>query len=273
MLLIIPTDISVNGFSGANLQQLYQLNNIPSIQGTSLDGSGQTLVIVDLCGLNTPDQILNDANQYFNENAIKPLTKTRPQKNSAIINPDGTPFTNCPGASSFSDVIQTLIHNHFSIGSFSNAYVISNSWSDPEIQDPGLEATLMLAAVYGISVNFSTGDCGDNTYIKAGRCEAPRPSSPQVNYPSISDFVTAVSATSVFVDANDQYAFETVWGNVTNKNGSYVFDGGTGGGISQYYGPVSWQSSISHFIAGGYGLISDFGNRRLIPDIAMLGAP
>ncbi|CAM4443140.1 MAG: hypothetical protein LEGION0403_FIIPPAGN_00140 [Legionella sp.] len=302
----IPTNISLQGFTGANLQKTYNLSNIPKINGTRLDGTGQTLVIVDKCGSNGPAQILSDANQYFAGNGIKPFTVSGPAKNFAIINPDGTPFTSCPGTPSFSreivldveashtiapgnntalvlgtnqrdtliGVIHTLIQNNYSINSFSNAYVISNSWSSAETNDPALESTLELAAAAGISVNFSSGDCGDNTYPTASKCSGAWPSSPlTVNYPSSSAYVTAVGATALFVDANYRYAFETVWGTVRSISGTLSYAGGTGGGISQYYGPVTWQSSISSFTAGGYGVISSFGNLRALPDVAMLGDP
>ncbi|CAM2876418.1 serine protease, subtilase family [Legionella steigerwaltii] len=301
----IPTDISLQGFTGANLQKTYNLKNIPRVNGKHLDGTGQTLVIVDACGTNTPHQIVHDANQYFNANNIKPFVTSGTAKNFAIINPDGTPFTTCPGASSFSneialdiesshtiapgdntvlvlgkdqksiltDVIHTLIQNNFTIAGFSNAYVISNSWSGQEILDTSFEQTLQLAATAGISVNFSSGDCGDNTYITEKKCTPPRSPSPTVEYPSSSAYVTAVGATALFVDTNYRYAFETVWGSVKNVNGNYSYDGGTGGGISQFYKPGNWQNSISNYTAGGYGVISNYGKRRALPDIAMLGDP
>lgn len=302
----LPTTLSLQGFSGANLQKTYNLSNIPTINGVHLNGAGQTLVIVDRCGTNGPAQILSDANQYFNMNGIKPFITSGPAKNFTIINPDGTPFTTCPSATSFSreivldieashtiapgdntvlvlgdmdqrsiliDVINTLLQNNFTIGGFSNAYVISNSWSSGEILDNALESTLELAAAAGISVDFSSGDCGDNTYPTQTKCTGHWPSSPTVHYPSSSAYVTAVGATALFVDSTYRYAFETVWGTVKTHNGTSEYDGGTGGGISQFYGPVAWQNSISQFTAGGYGVISNFGSRRSLPDIAMLGDP
>lgn len=301
----IPTDISLQGFTGANLQKTYNLSNIPSINGVHLNGAGQTLVVVDKCGTNGPDQILSDANQYFNSNGIKPFTTSGPLKNFSIINSDGTPFTTCPNASSFSreivldieashtiapgdntvlvlgtdqrstliDAINTLIQNNYTIAGFANAYVISNSWSSSESFDAALESTLQLAAAAGISVNFSSGDCGDNTYTNAGKCNGTWPSAPTVDYPSSSAYVTAVGATALFVDNKYRYAFETVWGTVETIHSSLAYTGGTGGGISQFYGPVSWQSSISGFTAGGYGVINNYGSRRALPDVAMLGDP
>lgn len=301
----LPTDISLQGFSGANLQKTYNLSNIPTVNGVRLNGVGQTLVIVDKCGTNGPAQILSDANQYFNANNITPFKTSGPERNFSIINADGTPFITCPNASAFSreivldieashtiapgdntvlvlgtdqrstliETINNLIQNNYTMGGFANAYVISNSWSSPESFDAALESTLQLAAAAGISVNFSSGDCGDNTYTNAGKCNGTWPSAPAVNYPSSSAYVTAVGATALFVDSQYRYAFETVWGTVATVSGSLSYTGGTGGGISQFYGPVSWQSSISTFTAGGYGVINTQGNRRSLPDVAMLGDP
>ncbi len=89
----IPTDISLQGFSGAQLQKAYNLSNIPLVNDVHLDGSGQTLVIVDKCSSNGPVKILSDANQYFTANGITPFVTSGPLKNFAIINPDGSPFT------------------------------------------------------------------------------------------------------------------------------------------------------------------------------------
>ena len=299
----LPTDTSLQGFTGANLQKTYNLANIPPINGVHLDGAGQTLVIVDRCGTNGPDQILKDANQYFAANKITPFKPSGPEKNFAIIKPDGSPFHSCPNASSFSreivldiesshtlapgdntvlvlgddqksilmDVIHTLIQKNFTLGGFSNAYVISNSWSGPEGSiDHSLEDSLLLAAAAGISVNFSSGDCGDNTYATQTKCTG---SGQAVNYPSSSPYVTAVGATALFVDHKYRYAFETVWGTVKETNGTYAYSGGTGGGISQVYNSGSWQHSIDNFTAGGYGVINNFGHRRALPDVAMLGDP
>lgn len=117
---------------------------------------------------------------------------------------------------------------------------------------------------------------GDNTYVSPvdPKCSAVLQSSvPVTNYPSSSAYVTAIGGTSLFVDQKYNYAFETVWGTV----GSYPagsplsFFDGTTGDVSKLYGPVSWQSAISNFTAGGYGVINQLGSLRATPDISMLG--
>ena len=143
---------------------------------------------------------------------------------------------------------------------------------------PFMEAMLEMAAVQGISFNFSTGDCGDETYTSNQCRHDENPELISVNYPASSAYVTAVGGTSLFVDYNWNYAFETGWGTYIysadddDLGPGFVFGGG--GGISKYYGPVAWQSSISGFTAGGYnaGSVGQY-NKRALPDIAMLADP
>lgn len=316
----LPTDKSVHGFSGKHLQKTYKLDSIPPINGKVINGEGQTLVIVERCTKESAQQILKDANQYFEANGITKFYPSGPLKNFAIIQPNGQPYTSCkssaptttgevdldiqsshtiaPGDNTvlvianemsgdnqytaLMDVIASLIANKFTIAGFSNAYVISNSWSERESSatdpDTAMEQSLQTAAANGISVNFSSGDCGDNTYTSTtkndtgnGKCHSDI-SDPRVDYPASSIYVTAVGGTSIFVDERYNYSFENAWGTYRDEG----YDGGTTGGVSQLYGPVSWQSSISNFVAGGYGIINNYlpcPGCRALPDISMLGDP
>ncbi len=298
-----PTTQSLAGFTGAQLQTTYQLNNITPINGTTINGAGQTLVVIDACGTRTAAQIRADANLYNSANGL-PLFSAA---NFKVINPDGTPFTTCaspdagwnteialdiqsshtlaPGSNTVLvlaqsdlaplgtavfDVVNQLINHHFTIAGFPNAYVVSNSWGVTEMEgsSPSMEAILETAATHGISFNFSSMDCGDNTYNSSWPCTAES-GQPTVDYPASSLYTTAVGGSSLFVDNQWNYAFETVWGSYYGGH----FYGGSTGGISQFYGPAVWQSSISGFTAGGYaGTVGSY-NKRALPDIAMLGDP
>ncbi|QEY52724.1 S53 family peptidase [Legionella longbeachae] len=326
----IPTTTSVHGFSGEQLQYTYNINNIPPVNGTHLDGKGQTLIIVDGCGATQPQQILSDANQYFSANGIKPFFTTGPSRNFAMLNQNFTPYTTLctptrPGEYGFTgeialdiesshtlapenntvlivtddnnqavalqNVIGYLTSHNFTIAGFSNAYVISNSWTSPESAnaDPNtsMEQSLQTAAAFGISVQFSSGDCGDNTYTSPRKgadgkikCQN-KGDAKSVNYPASSPYVTAVGATSVFVDTFYNYAFENVWGTYDVKRNGFV--SGTTGGLSQFYQAPTWQRTIKSFYAGGYGYINDAINTvcgtganqpcRAVPDVSMLGDP
>ena len=301
-----PTTTSINGLTGAQLQTAYNLANVQPINGTAINGKGQTLVIIDQCGENSTDTIKSDANAYNTANGITPLSEA----NFAVINPNGSKFTTCdvagqtgweaeialdvesshtlaPGANTVlvlahdatnadletavGDVITTLTQHNFTIGGFGNAYVVSNSWGSPEFTGvlPSMETNLQIAAASGISFDFSTGDCGDNNYTSlSGGC--PKQSTQlSVQYPASSEFVTAVGGTSLFVNNSYAYAFESGWG--TYLSGAPFW--GAGGGISVNYPSPSWQSSISTFTAGGYGGNVGSYNGRAIPDVAMLADP
>ena len=292
-----PTTTSVGGFEGKRLAKAYKLEKLPVIAGQLIDGTGQTIVIIDRCGINTPAQILSDANVYNTSNSLPAFTNA----NFTIINEAGGAFITCgvisptgferaiavdiaaahtiaPKANivlvlanndlnlALSQVITTLISNNFSIAGFNNALVISNGWGAPEALSGSIEPTLGLAAAAGISVNASSGNCGDGTYSSPS-CTLVS-SQNTVQYPASSAYVTAVGGTSMFVSKRWRYAFETVWGTYFNL----IFQSGSGGGISQFYGPVIWQDVIKYFTAGGYGPVLSF-NQRALPDISMLGDP
>ena len=299
----LPTDISITaGFTGAQLQTTYQLAAIPPINGTAIDGAGQTLVIIDACGNNSAAQIQADANAYNAANGLPALNAG----NFTVINPNGTPFsagcgvtgwedeialdvesshTIAPGANivlvlapnsgyleiAVADVIRTLVNQNYTIAGFSSAYVISNSWGAGEStgEYPSMETNLEIAAAFGLSFNYASGDCGNNI-AASHTTTCVGGTLPTVNYPASSAYVTAVGGSSVFVDNAYSYAFETGWGAYQGSN--FLF--GAGGGISQLYGPVDWQSSISGFDAGGYanGTVGYY-NKRAIPDVAMLADP
>ena len=87
-----PTTTSFVGFTGQQLQTTYNIANIAPVGGVTLDGSGQTLVIIDVCGGNSPDKIEKDANDYNKANGLTKLSAS----NFKVINPDGSTFTTCP---------------------------------------------------------------------------------------------------------------------------------------------------------------------------------
>lgn len=292
----LPTTTSLNGMSGKNILTAYSINAIAPVNGSALDGTGQTIVIIDGCGTSTPEHIMHDANRYNAANGLKPLTAN----NFKVVNYHGQPYVrgsmSCSGASGWDGEIaldveashtiapganivlvmtdsaeysqvaialNTILQNQFSIGGFSNAYVISNSWgSDFEAQNEPLETTLLAAASRGLSFNVASGDCGDLTYNSSWTCSQAG-TTPATQYPASSPYITAVGGTSLFVDTNYNYAFEAGWGNYVNGQ-PYS---GSSGGISKWRSFPAWQAPISHFIAGGYGVIGT--HNRAVPDLAM----
>jgi subtilase family serine protease len=131
---------------------------------------------------------------------------------------------------------------------------ISNSYGSPEVfTDPGdmiIWNTLgELAASLGMSMNFSSGDHGDNA-VAFGTASPDAPSN--------SPFVTSVGGTSVALigKGNNHIKFQTGWGNNATQM-TFLGDGspidppstdgfvyGAGGGESQFFVKPAWQRNL-----------------------------
>jgi subtilase family serine protease len=146
--------------------------------------------------------------------------------------------------------------------------VISNSYGGFEDQTPaaelGVENSINeLAAAFGVSANFSTGDSGDfSTVLPAAT----------VSNPADSPFATAVGGTSLFINKDKTMKFQTGWGNNLTRIADVTpnppvvpplllgFDFGSGGGTSAFFSKPSFQRSLS-------------GGKRKLPDIAYIADP
>ncbi len=300
----LPSDTSLNGFTGAQLRTTYNVAAIPAINGQTLDGTGQTIVILDAWGINDPATILADVNKFSALNKLPLLAFTSSPGQAAnftVARADGTHYapndheadqgwadeialdlasahTIAPKANivlvldnnlDLSTVISTILNSgNVSFAGYPNAYVLSNSWGEDEIVDAVLETRLQQAAMSGISVNFSSADCGDGSYHSSWPCYISS-FAPVVQYPASSAKATAVGGSSLFVDTNYNYSFESGWGSAYPSSGFYA---GSTGGISKLHSAPSWQNNptFQGFTAGGYGIIGSYGGMRAVPDIAML---
>ncbi|MCQ8239811.1 S53 family peptidase [Rhizosaccharibacter radicis] len=266
---------------GYTPQQVVQHYQIDKAYGYHLDGTGQTIVIVDAYG---SPSALADANTFFNGVGVKPFDDS----NFQIIYPAGQPtavdygwagetaldiewaHAIAPGAkivlaiapdnsfASFETVLQYVIDNH--VGN-----IVSNSWgaAEKEVDGPTLDAFANLAeqaAAQGIAFNFSSGDDGDNGVgTPAGSGQTP----------SDSPWATSVGGTSLDIPSQNG-PVETGWGNYRAQVGTLSsplnpvvqqgFFGGGGGGQSAYFAKPSWQSDLP-------------GTGRQEPDLAMIADP
>lgn len=264
-----------------------------------LDGTGQTIVIVDAFGSNT---IVNDANIFSQLNGLPLLTSS----NFQIVDANGsatcTATNGCiggnwqyettpdvewahaiaPGANivlvlaSDNSFTNLDIANLFAIqNGFGN--VISNSFGIPEIVLAQLDPSELvvengiseIAAALGISQQISTGDSGDNLIVDSADFGI-NSVSPGAN--SDSPFVTAVGGTSTFLDSKHNIKLQTGWGLNETRIADptpnpptippleFGFLEGSGGGKALFYAKPKYQKHVK-------------GKFRQTPDISMDADP
>ncbi len=281
-----PPSLPPCGYDAPQVDKAYGLT---ALYTDKLDGTGQTVVIIDAYG---SDTITSDANIFAEINGLPALTTS----NFAIYYPTGP--TNCGGNTCGRDVETSLdvewshsvapganialllaADNSFTNLDLSLLYaidneigpVISNSYGLEEylleVYDPS-ELTVQyslteLAAALGISTNFSSGDDGD-FYLADGVAT--------VSMPAASPYATGVGGTSLFLNSDHSIKLQTGWGNNETRIAGYApnppvipplhlgFIYGSGGGTSAVWPKPSYQGSLS-------------GNWRLVPDIAFLADP
>ncbi|MGA7380247.1 MAG: S53 family peptidase [Terriglobales bacterium] len=240
------------GYTPAQIQTAYGLN---ALYNQGLDGTGQTIIIVDAWGSNT---ILQDANTFASTYGLPQLTSS----NFQIYYPGGE--TKChdgcegwnfettldvewahataPGANIILiiapdndslDIAELwAIENpefiHTPYANHDLGYVISNSWLDfEEIDllygdqgelDTEYEMT-ELAAALGISTHFASGDWGDNVqYLRENYgIQAP----PSVCMPASAPYATGVGGSGLFLDDNNNIQYQPGYGhNITQLTGA-----------------------------------------------------
>jgi subtilase family serine protease len=284
------------GYDAAEMQNAYGLT---SVIRNGLDGTNQTIVIVDAFGSNT---ILADANVFSSLNGLPPLTDA----NFQIFTPNGsatcTADNGCiagnwqfettldvewahamaPGA----NIVLVLgADNSFTNLDIANLFAIqngfgnqlSNSFGIPEIVLAELDPSELvvengiseIAAALGISHNISTGDSGDNLLVNQADFGID---SVSAGSNSTSPFATAVGGTSTFLDPNDNIKLQTGWGlnevRIANPAPNpptipplfFGFLEGAGGGASMVFAKPKFQNGLP-------------GKFRQTPDIAMNADP
>jgi subtilase family serine protease len=271
------------GYSPKQMQTAY---NETSLFQTGLDGTGQTVVIVDAYGLDT---IAQDADVFSQVYGLPRITSA----NFQVIKAPGLP--NNPHDGGWADetaldvewvhamapgakIALVLATNRGSLDEAINLAVvhhlgntISNSWSSIEgfgnpVQFDRVNRILQMAAVQGINVNFATGDYGD---------EVVRTGSIRIDFPASSPYATAIGGTSLALNPDNTIAFQTGWGNNETRIAGYLkadgtqpplppthlgFIYGAGGGTSMVYAKPAFQATLP-------------GTARMTPDISMLADP
>ena len=272
------------GYKPSEMQTAYGLK---PLYGQGLDGTGETVVIVDAYG---SDTIAQDAEIFSQLYGLPDITS----QNFSVVrapglqnNPKGVQrgwdvettldvewaHAMAPGANialvvatdraSLDEAINYAVVHHL-------GNTISNSWSsiegfgNPRTLDR-VNRILEMAAAQGIDVNFASGDRGD---------EFQRVGFLSVDFPASSPFATGIGGTSLALNSDNSILFQTGWGNNltrianTISQGStpvvppinFGFNVGAGGGPSLTFAKPGFQSSLP-------------GAARLVPDVSMLADP
>jgi len=292
-----PPNLPPCGYDAPQVDTAYGLT---SLYADKLDGTGETVVIVDAYG---SDTITSDANIFAAINGLPPLV---PGVNFNIYYPGGP--TNCGGNTCGWDVetsldvewshsvapganialVLGLTNNSGDLdiavlyaledgpGGYPIGPVISNSYGIEEAvlatYAPGEliieNAINETGAAFGVSVNFSSGDDGD-FLLAYGETT--------VSMPASSPYATSVGGTSLFLNNNHTTKLQTGWGTNLTRIATYAtgtppksppiippdFEGfyfGAGGGVSGVWPIPPYQSSLP-------------GTFRLVPDISMVADP
>src|SRR6266851_5284208 len=277
------------GYQPSEMQTAYDLSPLYQ-QG--LDGSGETVVIVDAYGSAT---IAQDAELFSQTCGLPDITSQNFSvvKAPGLVNNPKGPARNwdletsldvewahamAPGANialvvatdraSLDEAINYAVVHHL-------GNTISNSWSsiegfgNPRTLDR-VNRILEMAAAQGIDVNFASGDRGDE-FQTVGFLS--------VDFPASSPFATGIGGTSLALNPDNSMLFQTGWGNNLTRIANRVSQGstpvvppindprlglgfqfGAGGGSSLTFAKPGFQSSLP-------------GAARLVPDVAMLADP
>ncbi|MEY9848857.1 subtilase family serine protease [Streptacidiphilus sp. BW17] len=171
----------------------------------------------------------------------------------------------------FDTALETIVANH-------TADIVSCSWGGAEssqAQEEFQAKTQIFeqGAAEGIGFNFASMDNGDYTVAATGSSD-PNDVQPHasVAFPASDPFATGVGGTSLGIDSNGNYSWESGWGDWFQQdtgNGwaaGNPFIGGAGGGNSSVFPEPSYQKGVvSDSLVGA---ATGTANRE-VPDVGM----
>ena len=263
--------------------------------GSSYDGSGQTVAVIDAYAAPT---IAADVNQWsvnrglpqFKANqftqVVAPGTYHHPEK-GLTQDPQGwygeetLDVEAVHGMAPDANIVYIGAPNNFQDLDAALNYavdkdvapIITNSYGwDTELLPPGFikpyEDTILQGVTEGIGIYFSSGDNGDESATE-GYTTA--------DWPATSPYVTAVGGTTLGVGADNNRLFETGWGTTSASwtgtawspaaPGNWIY--GSGGGVSRLFAEPSYQQGVvpsSVFTAQGR-------TGRAVPDVSAVADP
>jgi subtilase family serine protease len=293
-----PNPWLVCGHTPAQLRRAY---GVASAVANGTDGTGQTVAIIDAYASPT---IVRDVNEYSARHGLPKLTSAtftrvippggfkRPQKprqdprgwyDEQTLDMDAV-HGMAPGAkivyvgspNNYQDLDAAMNHvvDRHLASIVTNSYGFSTELLPPSYLKP-YNHTLIEAAATGVGVYFSSGDSGDNTGGNPAKASRATP-----DWPADSPWATAVGGTSLAVDADGGYLFETGWetGSSNLTNGVWApappgkYTGGSGGGTSRIFTQPWYQADVvPDSIATANGARPRL--MRAVPDVAAIADP
>jgi subtilase family serine protease len=284
-------------YTPAPIQTAYHLKEL---YAKGYTGQGQTIVIIDWCGSST---IESDANAFSKKFGLPKLDSSNfqiiytptpsecIQENQTEINLDVEwAHAVAPGASIALIVppsanLQDVDEAEFYAVNYGLGNSMSGSYGSPESETPAsyLDTENLIseiAAISGISTNFSSGDDGD--YV-------PALPTPTVNAPADSPWATGVGGVSLALNSDNSIAWEAGWGNSLTMVASLgtVFDPpnsqafgfwfGSGGGPSMcasqdYNGTTGAITCLAGYAKPSFQRQLP-GKVRRVPDVSWLADP
>jgi subtilase family serine protease len=272
------------GGCGYTPPEIYAAYNLSALYKAGYNGKGQTIVIFEICNTNT---IQSDANAFAAQFGLPALTSS----NFRVIEyPVPSPCTSpsieesldvewahaiAPGA----DIVVLVTPNIETDAAFAEdidvaiLYTLANrlgnvmsfSYGLPEIDfgSADLDQTNLLtelAAISGVSTDFSSGDSGDYTQFGIPAT---------VLYPADTQYGTAVGGISLALNGSNAIKWQSGWGTNTNllDDAGLVSDppvgsfyAGAGGGPSAFFSKPGFQHALP-------------GSFRRLPDISWIADP
>ncbi len=267
--------------------ELQTVLGLDQVYAAGYNGAGQTIVLVEGYGYPTLEE---DANEFY-KLANLPLLNS---KNFRLVYPEGKPnpdagiltgwniemaldmdssHTVAPGANIV--VVATngqdnedfqysirYVAEHDLGNSVSNSYEEDLDLIAGPLEQTSWDDTLEVATAKGISVNFSSGDGGDNglgTPVGAPGVPSDAPHATSVGGTSILNDLYHLGST-ITTSWGDTWVYLEEGGVVSDPPQPFLFDGGGGGGESIFWPKPSWQKSLP-------------GTGRETPDVSALADP
>jgi subtilase family serine protease len=268
-------------------EQLQTVLGLKEVYAAGYTGAGQTIVLMEGYGYPTLEA---DANEFYKLAGLPLLTS----KNFRIVYPEGKPNPQAGILEGWNIEIALDMGSSHTVAPGANIVVVATNGQDNEdfqasilyavehdlgntisnsyeedldliagpLEQTSWDETLEVATAKGISVNFSSGDSGDNgvgTPVGAPGVPSDAPHATSVGGTSILNDVYHPGST-ITTSWGDTWVYLQTNGVVNDPPAPYGLYGGGGGGESIFWPKPSWQKSLP-------------GTGRQTPDVSAVADP